>query len=340
MEAPNPHDIEDFSRLETLYEGGAAHTYVGDETLAEVIPDPTERRAWFRHAETEGLVGRDERLVPIFQLREVGRGRVEEGRRQRNNKTQRRLNSRAQLLAWVNQTSAGPHQAVNASSFGSSTYGWFAGSTFDWDEVISAATYLKEKGVIQAQITESWSSPSRIDVAMTIQGHECLDRHAGNAMGCVLSLSPSRIKEVPMVEQHHTVYNGPVFYGSVEGNRLAWNNDAVDQSQDKGIVQVASGFESIAEAVTAMLRHSHESGLNAAERKAAFETGESVLAEITQPAPEVKKVSGLMRMLMGFLAPLAAGASQGVSTEVQNWTQTNIKQLSDGLASLAMISGG
>ena len=130
----------------------------------------------------------------------------------------------------------------------------------------------------------------------------------------------------PSAAAGNTIYNGPVIYGSADGAQLAWNNEAVDQTQVR-MEQVAPGFELLAQAVVSTLQQLSVAGLEEEDQQAAEDAANEVLAQVTQPVPDRGKVTRALSALKGALAPVALGLRAGAGDGAREWAKTAIEQL-------------
>lgn len=130
----------------------------------------------------------------------------------------------------------------------------------------------------------------------------------------------------PELSRGATIYNGPVIFGDANGAQLAWNSHSVSQS-GKDSQPIAPGMEPIAEAVIAVLQRLSEIDLAADDEALANEAGDSVLAAVTQPTPDLGTIRRGLTLLKGSLSHLAIAAQAGVDAEVAEWAQHTIAHL-------------
>lgn len=122
-------------------------------------------------------------------------------------------------------------------------------------------------------------------------------------------------------------YNGPVINGDVSGaNVLAWGNANVTQYRP-ATQEITSGYESLAEAVVAVLKQLPIAGLGDQDREDAESVANEILSELVEPEPQQGKIRRALTTLKGFLATLAAGASEGAGDGAQEWAKAAITQL-------------
>jgi hypothetical protein len=122
-------------------------------------------------------------------------------------------------------------------------------------------------------------------------------------------------------------YNGPYIQGDAPNANMAWHNSgAVTMNQNNQ--QVAPGFEELATAVAEILKRVPSYGLAADDQQDAEEAANDVLAEVTQPQPEPRRVRKAVAALRGFLAPIVVTASR---VEVQEMAQHGIDKLNHAI---------
>ena len=130
-------------------------------------------------------------------------------------------------------------------------------------------------------------------------------------------------------------YNGPVIHG--DGAQVAYNNRDVTQTQ-AAVHQVASGFESVAQAVADVLAWLPGAGLAGQDREEAEQAGHEVLAEAVRAEPDVGKAKRALTMLKGLLSPIAirvmTGAAAGAGTEAEAGAEKAVKAI-EGLMKAA-----
>jgi hypothetical protein len=130
----------------------------------------------------------------------------------------------------------------------------------------------------------------------------------------------------PEFSSSTTIYNGPVFHGSADGAQLAWDNQTVGQVQHQ-TQQIAPGFEAIAQAVVRILEQLATADLTEEDRQDAESAADEVLAEVTRPEPDRKKIRRGLSALKGLLAPVATGLAAGTAEGAQEWAKMAIEQL-------------
>ena len=126
-----------------------------------------------------------------------------------------------------------------------------------------------------------------------------------------------------------TNYNGPVVHIHGDHAQLAWGNGSVEQNS---AVEIAPGFEALAEAVAELLASTHQFRLDADSEIDFRDAANSVLAEVTTAEPDPGKVRRGVALLKGFLSAAAVGANTGVSAETSELARQAIESLS-GLVS-------
>jgi hypothetical protein len=122
------------------------------------------------------------------------------------------------------------------------------------------------------------------------------------------------------------IYNGPVIHGDVTGAQLAWGNQTVHQTQNQ-TQQIAPGFEAPAQAVVRTLEQLPAVGLAEQDQQDAEGAARDVLTEVTQSAPDRRKIRRALSALKGLLAPVATGLAAGAGEGAQEWAKTAIEQL-------------
>jgi hypothetical protein len=144
---------------------------------------------------------------------------------------------------------------------------------------------------------------------------------------------PEVLKSLPATSINN--YHGPVINGDVNGAQLAWGNEHVSQNQDNSTKTIAAGYESLADAVVALLQKLPEIGLDSDSTCDVTDSSNEILEEVTSEAPEPKRIRRALHVLKGVLAPLskgiAAGVTAAVEPEVQEWATKAIGDLSQFL---------
>lgn len=181
MDIPTERDIKDHERLEAVYEATSKGTQeVTASDLSEPFDERDDRLKWLHEMADRGLVRIDRSLVPRIHLKPDGARLIEASRARRVDRTARRTICQSRLLAWTDQHSEHGDDLRTAVHFAQTNYGWFEGSRFEWHEVVAAAKHLAKAGLIRSSATASHGGVSRLDVAITDEGHECLDRFDGD----------------------------------------------------------------------------------------------------------------------------------------------------------------
>jgi DNA-binding PadR family transcriptional regulator len=362
MRVPDDRQIAELERLEALYDaGGDTSELIPLEVLQQLVGDSQAVYPWLREMEAQGLVGLSKDLVPRARLSPVGVDRVSEARRRGSSRSERRTASRGRLLGWTDQHSNHSGDFVNALSFAGSPYGWYEGDRFQWHEVVAAADWLSEAGLITTQKLESSNGVSRVDVAITEAGHECIDEYDGNPAaygssnhrgdgpvarsGINKQAIAKMVNDIQQEFDKHpirvplegdapgvsgvgstTIYNGPVIQGDANGVQLAWGNKSVSQTQNTA-QQIAPGFEALAAAVAQTLRGLPDAGLLDEAQQDAEQVAKEILDEVTAVEPDRSRLKRAVTTLKGFLAPLALGLSEGAGEGSKDWAKTAVAQL-------------
>jgi len=115
-------------------------------------------------------------------------------------------------------------------------------------------------------------------------------------------------------------YDGPVVISNGHSAQIA-TGDHVTQTQTT--TQITSGYEGLAEAVTLIMEKLSTIELPEGDRETANEVGRELLSEVTQEAPDPKRLRRAIAALKGVLASIATGAATGVgvavNAESQEW---------------------
>lgn len=119
-------------------------------------------------------------------------------------------------------------------------------------------------------------------------------------------------------------YHGPVVTLNGDNVQIAWDNDTVDQTQNR-VEQLAPGYEQLAHLVTDLLANLSNFELSEGDAADAQESAETVLGEVVKEQPDQGVVQRGVNMLKGRFSPTATGAAAGVSVESAEAARTLIE---------------
>ncbi|MBB2946928.1 hypothetical protein FB565_006696 [Actinoplanes lutulentus] len=223
---------------------------------------------------------------------------------------QRSRACRNSLLRWFyQQRIANVYLPITAEFANDETAVW-ENVPFSSSEVQDAAEYLAHKKLIEGAVVPQIRGPIRADI--TTDGIDC----ATDWKGDVAEYLRNQRGYGPTINQ------GPVFHGNTQGGQWAWGNR--DVTQNHTVTEIAPGFEPLAHAVATILAGLPAYGLDPDDRQDAEDAANEVLAEVSRPQPEPRRVRRAVAALRGFLMPIAATAARN---EVQVLAQHGIDQL-------------
>lgn len=142
-----------------------------------------------------------------------------------------------------------------------------------------------------------------------------------------IEADPSDVAWAPAVTVNN--YHGPVVTATGDHAQLAWNNDIVNQTQDR-VEQIAPGYEDLARTLTDMLANLTVLGLGDDEADAR-DNAEAVLNEIVKETPDPGVIKRGLTMIKGLLAPIATGVRLAVTAESTEAAQHVIQALGNNL---------
>jgi len=142
-----------------------------------------------------------------------------------------------------------------------------------------------------------------------------------------IEADPSDVTWAPAVTVNN--YHGPVVTVTGDHAQLAWNNDTVNQTQDR-VEQIAPGYEDLARTLTDMLANLTVLGLGDDEADAR-DNAEDVLNEIVKETPDASVIKRGLTMVKGLLAPIATGVRLAVTAESTEAAQHVIQALGNNL---------
>jgi hypothetical protein len=187
------------------------------------------------------------------------------------------------------------------------------GVQFTSIEIQDAAEYLSDKELIKGVSVDQLRGPVRAEI--TTSGIDCVTDWEGD----VAEFLRGQRAGGPSITTH-----GPCIAGDANGANMAWENSGgVTQNHSTGD-QVAPGFEALAEAVAEILKQLSAYGLSPDDQQDAEDAANEVLAEVTKPQPEPRRVRRAVAALRGFLAPIVLTAGRA---EVQELAQHGIEKL-------------
>lgn len=137
----------------------------------------------------------------------------------------------------------------------------------------------------------------------------------------------SDVPWVPAVTVNN--YHGPVVTVTGDHAQLAWNNNTVNQTQDR-VEQIAPGYEDLARTITDMLANLNALGLGDDEADVR-DNAEAVLNEIVKETPDPGVIKRGLTMVKGLLAPIATGVRLAVTAESTEAAQQVIQALGNNL---------
>jgi hypothetical protein len=270
-----------------------------------------------RYCKAEGLV--DDKASgmgnPCAMLTAYGIADVRERRRRREDPALRARACRNELLRWFYRQRIAQVRMAYTEKFAEDDGSLWECVRFTGVEIQNAAEYLADKGLIQGVTVEEINGP--VSAEITSDGIDCATDWEGN----VAEYLRDQRGYGPQITNH-----GPVFHGSAQGQQFAWGNRDVTQHQAGD--HVAPGFEPLAEAVAEIIKQLPAYGLDPQGQQDAEEAASDVLAEVTQPQPEPRKVRRAVAALRGFLVPIATTAAQ---QEVQALAQHGIDSLNHAI---------
>lgn len=234
--------------------------------------------------------------------------------RRRADPAQRARACRAGLLRWLYAQHVAQAHMSPVEDFGVSDTALWEGARFSPVEIEDASVYLSDKGLIEGTTVAERRSLTHAQI--TGDGIDCVTDWEGNMAEYLLDQ-----------RGYGPTYNGPYIHGDAPHANMAWHNGGT-VTMNQNSQQVAPGFEELAGAVAEILKQLPCFGLAADDQQDAEEAANDVLAEVTQPQPEPRRVRKAVAALRGFLTPIVATASRA---EVQDLAQHGIDKLNHAI---------
>jgi hypothetical protein len=300
--------------------GGNSTNIVEIKPFTESIGlDNDESYTLFYYVRDQGLI--DDRATgmgnPCAMLTSYGIADVLARRKRRGDPAQRARACRAGLLRWFYQQRADEVHLPMTEEFGADDGAVWEGARFSVTEIRDAAEYLAAKGLIKGATVAEIRGPVRAEI--TTDGIDCVTDWKGD----MAEFLRGQRAGGPSITNH-----GPYIAGDANGANMAWENTGgVTQNHSTGD-QIAPGFEPLAEAVAEILKQLPAYGLSPDDQQDAEDAANEVLAEVTQPEPEPRRVRRAVAALRGFLAPIVVTAGRA---EVQELAQHGIDKLNHAI---------
>lgn len=127
-----------------------------------------------------------------------------------------------------------------------------------------------------------------------------------------------------------TNYHGPVVTVTGDHAQIAWDNDTVNQEQNRG-GQIAPGYEQLAATLAELLAGLPSLPLDESDEAEVRTNVETVLAEVVEDDPNQGIIKRALTMIKGLLSPIATGAIAAASEESAQLTRTVIQELGTSL---------
>lgn len=179
----NSEDRRRLHLLEWLYDQPAGHHDVAPFYVGVNQPFDVSRADLLR-LETEGRVEKylEGGMVGRATLTVDGHAHVEQVRRLRDNKTERRWACRSGLVLWLERQGADSEGSqVSRAGFLTDELADHYGESFAEDEVDVAAAWLKSEGLIGGWTPDETDGP--VLAFLTHAGLDCVERYSGDVRG-------------------------------------------------------------------------------------------------------------------------------------------------------------
>ena len=267
----------------------------------------------------QGLVDRGRSTMgnPVAVLTPFGMQYARSRQQRRSDPAQRARTCRSELLRWFyRQRLAGTTSPVT-EQFAWDPAAAGDGSAFSPTEIDDAAEYLADKDLVKGVNVDQARGPIRAEIT-----------NAG--IDCVIDWEGDIAQYLRDQRGYGPTYHGPVINGNADRSQFTYGNRDVIQTINSG-QHIAPGFEALAEAVATLLAHLPTLELTTSDREDVEAVAAEVLAEIRQPEPQPGRVRRAVAALRGFLAPVAAGVTAGVTDESQELTRKIIDHLAGAI---------
>ncbi|MGW6332212.1 hypothetical protein [Nocardia rhamnosiphila] len=127
-----------------------------------------------------------------------------------------------------------------------------------------------------------------------------------------------------------TNYHGPVVTVTGDNAQIAWDNNTVNQGQNRS-ERIAPGYEQLAATLAELLAGLPSLPLDDDDEAEVRTNVDTVLAEVVEEEPNQGRIKRGLTMIKGLLSPIATSAIEAASEESAEIARTVIQDLGSSL---------
>jgi hypothetical protein len=280
----------------------------GDNEKAYILGKHVERNGWANVVYTLGP-------HTDASISSDGIVRVERIRQLRRSRAARASDLQRQMLNWLYERQEEGDHPQSWEPFAQTGASHLLGQAFGAEEIERQAQYLTGLGLVSATSIEE-EEPGGLNPRLTTSGQECVLRFNGEV---------GKYMDRTAGQGGSQNYYGAVVQGNADGAQFAWNNQQVTQNSSGGVVN--NNFKEFAEIIESILSSLPQYELSADDASDARDVADEILAEVVKPEPDPRFLRRARASIIGFLAPVAAGASTGAGEGAQQLARQAIESL-------------